>query len=198
MTTFLLGRKTRTLAAAALALALITPAQAASTCKVTDPTGTPMNVRSEPNSTSRIVRTLKNGTTVIIGQLSEDGRWVENLPPLTAFIPAQEKGLIQDQPGAIAPSQPTPSPLRTLFPSSTPGINLSRITLVHRHRWRLRCDKFPKHIYHSIVQYAVRCSGLRRTWQRQPWCGAPSWRSPPHHADLPCDLAGDIGAALAG
>jgi hypothetical protein len=36
MTTFLLGRKTRTLAAAALALALITPAQAASTCKVTD------------------------------------------------------------------------------------------------------------------------------------------------------------------
>jgi hypothetical protein len=91
MTTFLLGRKTRTLAPAALALALITPAQAASTCKVTDPTGTPMNVRSEPNSNSRIVRTLKNGTTVIIGQLSEDGRWVEVIPVIPQVKPKFDK-----------------------------------------------------------------------------------------------------------
>jgi hypothetical protein len=64
------------LATAALAL-FATSAQAAWTCKVTDPTGTPLNVRSEPNSKSNVVRTFKNGVTVLIGDVSDDGRWAQ-------------------------------------------------------------------------------------------------------------------------
>jgi hypothetical protein len=60
-------------------LTLATPAQAAWTCRVIDPTGTPLNVRSEPNSNAKILRTLKNNMEVIIGEVSEDGRWAQVL-----------------------------------------------------------------------------------------------------------------------
>jgi Bacterial SH3 domain len=70
------------LAAAALALTALvgSPANAAWTCKVTDPTGTPLNVRSEPNSGAKVIGTLKNGLEVIIGEVTEDGRWAEVIP----------------------------------------------------------------------------------------------------------------------
>jgi uncharacterized protein YraI len=69
----------RLLIAAVAALAFAAPAQAVWTCKVTDPTGTPLNVRSEPNSNAKVLRTLKNGLEVIIGEVSEDGRWAQVL-----------------------------------------------------------------------------------------------------------------------
>jgi len=69
------------LTAAAIALS-VTAANAAYTCKVTDPTGTPLNVRSEPNGSGKVVRTLKNGTEVIVGPSTEDGRWTQIIIPL--------------------------------------------------------------------------------------------------------------------
>lgn len=41
-------------------------------CKVTDPTGTPLNVRASPNG--RILRKIANGTVVFIEQTSYDRR----------------------------------------------------------------------------------------------------------------------------
>lgn len=41
-------------------------------CKITDPTGTPLNVRSAPNG--RILRKIANGTVVYIEQTSYDSR----------------------------------------------------------------------------------------------------------------------------
>lgn len=46
------------------------PAQAAQVCKVTDPTGTPLNVRNQPNG--RVINTLKNGREVKIEALTDD------------------------------------------------------------------------------------------------------------------------------
>jgi hypothetical protein len=62
-----------------LALALFTsvmtlglPTQAAKVCKVTDPTGTPLNVRDQPNG--RIINALKNGREVNIEAITNDGK----------------------------------------------------------------------------------------------------------------------------
>ena len=41
-------------------------------CKVTDPTGTPLNVRDSPNG--NVVRQLKNGTRVFIREYAEDSQ----------------------------------------------------------------------------------------------------------------------------
>ncbi len=46
-------------------------------CKVTDPTGTPLNIRASPNG--RIVGKIRNGTVVYIEKYSSDNRgreWV--------------------------------------------------------------------------------------------------------------------------
>ena len=66
----------RSLLSAGFALFLSAPAWAASDCIVSDPTGTPLNVRTAPNS--RVLRTLRNGTPVNIEQVvtGPDGkRW---------------------------------------------------------------------------------------------------------------------------
>lgn len=39
-------------------------------CKVTDPTGTPLNVRASPNG--RILRTIRNNTVVYVEEYSSD------------------------------------------------------------------------------------------------------------------------------
>jgi hypothetical protein len=41
-------------------------------CKVTDPTGTPLNVRASPNG--RILRKIKNNTVVYVEQYSTDSK----------------------------------------------------------------------------------------------------------------------------
>lgn len=49
----------------------------AETCKVTDPTDTPLNVRSAPNG--KIIGKVKNGTVVHVGEYGYDGQgrpWV--------------------------------------------------------------------------------------------------------------------------
>lgn len=48
------------------------PAEAETVCKVSDPTGTPLNVRAEPNG--RIINTLTNGTEVYVDQIVNDDR----------------------------------------------------------------------------------------------------------------------------
>lgn len=51
------------------------PALAASAmhCRVSDPTGTPLNVRAVPNGT--IVSTMNNGTVVVVlSQTTQDGK----------------------------------------------------------------------------------------------------------------------------
>ena len=70
----------RLMIAAAAVLAAATAANAATgdRCKVTDPTGTPLNVRSEPNG--KIIGTLKNGTLVSITEYKDDANgkpWVD-------------------------------------------------------------------------------------------------------------------------
>lgn len=51
-------------------IAFSQPAQAEQVCQVTDPTGTPLNIRSSPNG--KIVRTLRNGTEVYIHEMTSD------------------------------------------------------------------------------------------------------------------------------
>lgn len=66
-----------TLSTAIASIAL--PARAEEVCKVTDPTGTPLNVRDTPNGT-RIITTLPNDTRVYIEETATDpkGRpWVK-------------------------------------------------------------------------------------------------------------------------
>lgn len=46
------------------------PAQAERICKVTDPTGTPLNIRDQPNG--RVVNSLKNGREVYIQEIVHD------------------------------------------------------------------------------------------------------------------------------
>lgn len=64
---------TRTLLLAAILLAVTAVAASAQDrCKVTDPTGTPLNVRTGPNG--KVTGTLKNGTLVKILTTLDDGR----------------------------------------------------------------------------------------------------------------------------
>jgi len=49
-------------------------ARAERVCEVTDPTGTPLNVREYPNGT--VINALRNGREVYIHDTSNDGRWV--------------------------------------------------------------------------------------------------------------------------
>jgi hypothetical protein len=61
-----------------LVLMLLTVARAEDVCKVTDPTGTPLNVRAAPNG--RIISTLKNGREVYIEEMTTDDKgkpWVK-------------------------------------------------------------------------------------------------------------------------
>jgi hypothetical protein len=63
--------KRLTIVATALLLtATVANAATGDRCKVTDPTGTPLNVRSEPNG--KIVGTLANGTLVSITEYKDD------------------------------------------------------------------------------------------------------------------------------
>ncbi|MFG1296224.1 MULTISPECIES: SH3 domain-containing protein [Xanthobacter] len=65
-----------TLLAASL-LAAASPASAQSRCRVTDPTGTPLNVRTAPQG--QVVGTIPNGTLVTILDHASDSRgrpWV--------------------------------------------------------------------------------------------------------------------------
>jgi hypothetical protein len=55
-----------------LVLMLASVARAEDVCKVTDPTGTPLNVRATPNG--RIVGTLQNGREVYIEEASSDDK----------------------------------------------------------------------------------------------------------------------------
>ncbi len=48
------------------------PMRAALVCKVTDPTGTPLNVRDKPDG--KIVNSLRNGREVVIHDASSDSR----------------------------------------------------------------------------------------------------------------------------
>lgn len=52
-------------------------AQAATVCKVTDPTGTPLNIRNAPNG--KVINQLRNGREVLITNSSYDNKgrvWV--------------------------------------------------------------------------------------------------------------------------
>lgn len=51
---------------------LFNVAKAEQVCKVTDPTGTPLNVRETPNG--RIVGTLRNGVEVYIVKIDSDSQ----------------------------------------------------------------------------------------------------------------------------
>jgi hypothetical protein len=53
-------------------------AYAVDTCDVADPTGTPLNVRNQPNG--KILFTLRNGTKVVWVELSNDQKWVKIFP----------------------------------------------------------------------------------------------------------------------
>ena len=68
-------------ASSGVALALLAvaagPATAQQRCTVTDPTGTPLNLRTDPNG--RIVGTVRNGQAVRVLDSTADGRgrpWV--------------------------------------------------------------------------------------------------------------------------
>ncbi len=65
----------RTILMAAFLPALAAPALAAGECRVDDPTGTPLNVRSAPNGA--ILTTLENGTRVEVIEETRIGskRW---------------------------------------------------------------------------------------------------------------------------
>ncbi len=56
---------------------LIAPASSHARCVVTDPTGTPLNIRATPNG--KIIGTLRNGASVTIRDTAYDSRgrpWV--------------------------------------------------------------------------------------------------------------------------
>ena len=74
----------RYLCAAALAVLIAGPALAEDKCIVTDPSGTPLNVRSAPGG--KILTTLSNGITVVIGDTQKDatGREWAQIVSLTA------------------------------------------------------------------------------------------------------------------
>ncbi|WP_204103671.1 MULTISPECIES: hypothetical protein [Spirulina sp. CCY15215] len=56
--------------AALLAMGMSLPAKAENVCEVTDPTGTPLNVRDSPNG--RVVNALRNGREVYIIEIAYD------------------------------------------------------------------------------------------------------------------------------
>ena len=58
-----------TLAACAAAIAWAAPALAGDRCKVTDPTGTPLNVRDQHKN---IIGSLRNGQNVYVQRYGED------------------------------------------------------------------------------------------------------------------------------
>jgi hypothetical protein len=61
-------------------IAVALPAKAERVCKVTDPTGTPLNVRDQPNDNGQIINSLRNQREVYIEQEAKDdqGRpWVK-------------------------------------------------------------------------------------------------------------------------
>jgi hypothetical protein len=68
---------TRTIFIAAAALAASLSAASADSCMISDPTGTPLNVRESPNG--RIVGTLRNGSFVTMRDVVEvrGKRWAE-------------------------------------------------------------------------------------------------------------------------
>jgi len=69
---------THILTAIALSATLAIPAAASTqTCKVTDPTGTPLNARATPNG--KVIGQVKNGTTVYVSEYDYDDKgrpWV--------------------------------------------------------------------------------------------------------------------------
>jgi hypothetical protein len=60
------------IAVAIIATTTISVARAEHVCKVTDPTGTPLNVRATPNG--RIVGTLKKDMEVHIEEIADDDK----------------------------------------------------------------------------------------------------------------------------
>lgn len=62
-----------TLAAIGLSMVFTMPTTAfAQTCKVTDPTGIPLNARATPNG--KIIGQVKNGTTVYVSEYDYDNK----------------------------------------------------------------------------------------------------------------------------
>jgi uncharacterized protein YraI len=55
-----------------IAIVALTASAAQAACIVTDPTGTPLNIRSSPNG--QIVGTLRNGTSVSIRGTASDSQ----------------------------------------------------------------------------------------------------------------------------
>jgi hypothetical protein len=53
-------------------LAVMLPVNAEEVCQVTDPTGTPLNVRTEPNG--KVINALKNGREVYILEIAYDDK----------------------------------------------------------------------------------------------------------------------------
>lgn len=53
-------------------LSVALPTKAETVCQVTDPTGTPLNVRSQPNG--KVINALKNGRNVYIEQIAYDSQ----------------------------------------------------------------------------------------------------------------------------
>jgi uncharacterized protein YraI len=66
-----------TLAGCVIAAAAL-QADAALVCVVADPSGTPLNVRAQPNSA--IIGALHNGTRVVIRDETYDRKWVRVIP----------------------------------------------------------------------------------------------------------------------
>ena len=68
---------------AAVAVLIAGPALADDKCMVTDPSGTSLNVRTEPGG--KILTTLSNGVTVMIGETRKDAKgreWAVITSPL--------------------------------------------------------------------------------------------------------------------
>jgi hypothetical protein len=77
----------RLLVSGILLLPAVKPAATKPLCTVTDPTGTPLNIRLEPNGI--ILKTLTNGATVAVlsNTVVEGKRWAYiGVPP--SFLPA--------------------------------------------------------------------------------------------------------------
>jgi hypothetical protein len=66
------------LTVAAMSVALLAPANAAFVCTVTDPTDTPLNVRSQPNG--KILGALHNDTKVLVTEKTKDWKWAKIIP----------------------------------------------------------------------------------------------------------------------
>jgi len=62
----------RYLSATVLALLIAAPALAEDKCIVTDPSGTPLNVRTAPGG--KILTSLSNGVTVVLGDTQKDAK----------------------------------------------------------------------------------------------------------------------------